>query len=204
MSTGEVMGDLLGFSSETTPRKIRSKRDKRGKDGADSGSGANPLAPGIGGRIQHGRPGQIFTRLERCSAASALRWPRANSQDRSTTTWPGRSRRARSGSRAHPAATNSAIADAVHLAATWLLTGQIFGPLAPTGRWLSPTDWVDNTFGYSTAVRSMAQQISTVWASSLPEEAKSMPACCCRSCRADGRHSVWFATGQALGWLWRC
>lgn len=48
---------------ETTPEDP-SGRDKRGKDGADSGSGANPLgAFGIGGEFNMADLGQIFTRL---------------------------------------------------------------------------------------------------------------------------------------------
>ena len=74
-----------------------------------------------------------------------------------------------------PAATNDAIRDAVHLAETWL-DGVTALPAGTTRTvaW-TPTDWVDNTLEtWKRLCDPMAQQIATVWATALPEEAKNM------------------------------
>lgn len=74
-----------------------------------------------------------------------------------------------------PAATATAVGDAVHLAETWLngVTALPAGTTAAVA-W-TPVDWVDNTLGtWQRLCDPMAEQISTVWASALPEEAKSM------------------------------
>ncbi|EUA33566.1 hypothetical protein I552_4342 [Mycobacterium xenopi 3993] len=80
-----------------------------------------------------------------------------------------------------PASTNSAVADAVHLAETWLdgVTAIPAGTIKAVA-W-TPTDWVDHTLEtWKRLCDPMAQQISTVWAAALPEEAKNMAGPCCR------------------------
>ena len=69
----------------------------------------------------------------------------------------------------------AAIADAVHLAETWL-DGATALPAGTTKAvaW-TPNDWIDNTLDtWKRLCDPVAEQISTVWASALPEEAKSM------------------------------
>ena len=69
----------------------------------------------------------------------------------------------------------SAVADAVHLAETWL-DGATALPAgtSKTSAW-TPNDWIDNTLDtWKRLCDPVAQQISTVWASALPEEAKGM------------------------------
>lgn len=117
------MGDLpFGFSSGDDPPEDPSGRDKRGKDGADSGSGANPLgAFGIGGEFNMADLGQIFTRLGEMFGGVGTAMAAGK------TSGPVNYDLARQVASSSigfiapiPAATNSAIADAVHLADTWL------------------------------------------------------------------------------------
>jgi putative hydrolase len=103
-----------------------------------------------------------------------------------------------------PATTTSAIADAVHLADTWLdgATALPAGTTKAVG-W-SPNDWVDNTLGtWKRLCDPMAQQISTVWASSLPEEAKGMAGPLMAMMSQMGGMAFGSQLGQALGRLSR-
>lgn len=103
-----------------------------------------------------------------------------------------------------PATTNSAIADAVHLAETWLdgATALPAGTAKAVG-W-TPADWVDNTLGtWKRLCDPMAQQISTVWAASLPEEAKSMAGPLLQMMSQMGGMAFGSQLGQALGRLSR-
>ena len=103
-----------------------------------------------------------------------------------------------------PATTNSAIADAVHLADTWLdgATALPAGTTKAVG-W-SPSDWVDNTLEtWKRLCDPMAEQISTVWASSLPEEAKSMAGPLLSMMSQMGGMAFGSQLGQALGRLSR-
>src|SRR6202012_3604937 len=96
------------------------------------------------------------------------------------------------------------IGDAVHLAETWL---DGVTPL-PAGTskaeaW-RPNDWVDNTLEtWKRLCDPMAQQISTVWASSLPEEAKSMAGPLMAMMSQMGGMAFGSQLGQALGRLSR-
>jgi putative hydrolase len=103
-----------------------------------------------------------------------------------------------------PAATNQAIADAVHLAETWLdgATALPAGTSKAVG-W-SPGDWVDNTLAtWKQLCDPMAEQIATVWASSLPEEAKSMAGPLMSMMSQMGGMAFGSQLGQALGRLSR-
>jgi putative hydrolase len=103
-----------------------------------------------------------------------------------------------------PASTNKAIADAVHLAETWLdgATALPAGTSKAVG-W-SPNDWVDNTLEtWKRLCDPMAEQISTVWASSLPEEAKSMAGPLLAMMSQMGGMAFGSQLGQALGRLSR-
>jgi putative hydrolase len=103
-----------------------------------------------------------------------------------------------------PASTSKAIADAVHLAETWLdgATALPAGTTKAVG-W-SPGDWVDNTLQtWKRLCDPMAEQIATVWASSLPEEAKGMAGPLLAMMSQMGGMAFGSQLGQALGRLSR-
>ena len=197
------MADLpFGFSGGNDP-----ERDKHGKKDPDPGSGpSDPLgAFGIGGDFGMGDLGQIFTQLGQMFSNAG------------TVTAGGKStgpvnydlaRQVASNSIGFvapiPAATNQAIADAVHLAETWLdgATALPAGTTKAVG-W-SPTDWVDNTLEtWKRLCDPMAEQIATVWASSLPEEATSMAGPLLAMMSQMGGMAFGSQLGQALGRLSR-
>jgi putative hydrolase len=199
VGTVEGMPDVpFGFSPEEDP-----DRDKHGKD-PESGSGAsNPF--GMGGDFAMGDLGQIFTQLgQMFSNAGTM-----TAGD--TTSGPVNYELARQVASSSigfvapvPATTNSAIADAVHLADTWLdgVTALPAGASKAVG-W-SPSDWVDNTLEtWKRLCDPMARQISTVWASSLPEEAKSMAGPLMAMMSQMGGMAFGSQLGQALGRLSR-
>lgn len=103
-----------------------------------------------------------------------------------------------------PATTNSAIADAVHLAETWLNGATALPAGTTTAVGWSPSDWVDNTLGtWKRLCDPMAQQISTVWSSSLPDEAKNMAGPLLSMMSQMGGIAFGSQLGQALGRLSR-
>jgi putative hydrolase len=164
------MADLpFGFSAGDDPPNDESGRHKPGKKDPDSGS-SDPF--GLGGDFDVADLGQIFTRLGQMfsGAGTVVASGPVNYE---------LARQLASNSIGFvppiPAATNSAIADAVHLAETWL-DGVTALPAGTTKAvaW-SPNDWVDNTLEtWKRLCDPMAQQISTVWAAALPEEAKGL------------------------------
>ena len=98
--------------------------------------------------------------------------------------------------------TASAIADAVRLAETWL-DGATALPAGTTKAvaW-TPNDWIDNTLDtWKRLCDPVAQQISTVWASALPEEAKSMAGPLLSMISQMGGMAFGSQLGQALGRL---
>jgi len=103
-----------------------------------------------------------------------------------------------------PESTTSAIADAVRLADTWL-DGATALPAgtAKTSAW-TPNDWIDNTLDtWKRLCDPVAQQISTVWASALPDEAKSMAGPLLSMISQMGGMAFGSQLGQALGRLSR-
>ncbi|MCV6985395.1 zinc-dependent metalloprotease [Mycobacterium shinjukuense] len=173
MSTVDVMGDLpFGFSTGEDP-----ERDKRGKSDPEPGSGSGPFGVfGISGEFDMADLGQIFTRLGEMFGGVGTAMAAGKSSGPVNYDL---ARHVASGSIGSvapiPETTHSAIADAVHLAETWLdgATALPAGTTKAVG-W-TPTDWVDNTLAvWQRLCDPMAGQVSTVWASSLPEEAKSM------------------------------
>jgi putative hydrolase len=195
------MADLpFGFSSEDDP-------DKREKKDPDSGSGASdPLgAFGMSGDFSMGDLGQIFTQLGQMfsSAGTVMAGGKTSGPVNYEL-----ARRVASSSIGFvapiPASTDAAIADAVHLAETWLdgATALPAGTSKAVG-W-SPTDWVDNTLEtWKRLCDPMAQQISTVWASALPEEAKNMAGPLLAMMSQMGGMAFGSQLGQALGRLSR-
>ena len=203
MSTVEGMADLpFGFSSGEDP-----ERDKRKKD-PDSGSGS-----GDSGRTRSAWPvdfdmsdlGQIFTRLgEMFSGAGNVM---AGGKQSGPVNYD-LARQLASNSIGFvapvPEKTSAAIADAVHLAETWL-DGVTALPAGTTKSvaW-TPNDWIDNTLDtWKRLCDPVAEQISTVWASALPEEAKSMAGPLLSMMSQMGGMAFGSQLGQALGKLSR-
>lgn len=200
MSTVGGMADLpFGFSSGEDP-------DKHGKKDPDSGSGSSdPFAAfGMGGEFGMGDLGQIFTHLGQMFS-NAGNMPAGGGSGPVNYDLARRVASSSIGFVAPvPATTNSAIADAVHLAETWLdgVTALPAGTAKAVG-W-TPTDWVDNTLEtWKRLCDPMAQQISTVWASSLPEEAKGMAGPLMAMMSQMGGMAFGSQLGQALGRLSR-
>lgn len=196
------MADLpFGFSSGEDP-----ERDKHGKNDPESGSGAsNPLgAFGMSGDFSMGDLGQIFTQLGQMFSNAGT----ATAGGQSGPVNYELARQVASSSIGFvapiPASTTSAIGDAVRLADTWLdgVTPLPSGATKAVG-W-SPSDWVDNTLAtWKRLCDPMAQQISSVWAQSLPEEAKSMAGPLMAMMSQMGGMAFGSQLGQALGRLSR-
>jgi putative hydrolase len=187
----------FGFSAGDDP-----DRDKRNKHDPESGSGsADPF--GFGGDFDMADLGQIFTRLgQMFSGAGTV--PAAGKNSGPVNYELARQLASTSiGFVAPvPAATSSAVTDAVHLAETWL-DGVTSLPAGTTRAvaW-SPTDWVDNTLDtWKRLCDPMAHQISTVWASALPEEAKGMAGPLMSMMSQMGGMAFGSQLGQALGRL---
>src|SRR3954454_3574016 len=101
-----------------------------------------------------------------------------------------------------PEKTSAAIADAVRLAETWL-DGATPLPAGTTKAvaW-TPTDWIDNTLDtWKRLCDPVAEQISTAWASALPEEARSMAGPLLSMMTQMGGMAFGSQLGQALGKL---
>ncbi len=189
------MADLpFGFSGGDDP-----EREKREKN--DPNSGANPF--GFGGDFDMANLGQLFTRLGEMfgGVGSAM----SSGKDAGPVNYD-LARQVATSSIGFiapiPATTNSAIADAVHLAETWLngATALPEGTTRAVG-W-SPSDWVENTLGtWKRLCDPMAGQISSVWAQSLPEEAKSMAGPLLQMMSQMGGIAFGSQLGQALARL---
>jgi putative hydrolase len=195
------MADLpFGFSPEDDP-----DRGKRGENDPDSGSGsADPFGLGaLGDNFDMADLGQIFTRLGQMFSGAG------NAMASGGTSGPVNYELARKLASSSigfvapiPDATNSAIRDAVHLAETWL-DGAAALPAGTTRAvaW-TPNDWVDNTLGtWKRLCDPMAQQIATVWAESLPDEAKSTAGPLLSMMSQLGGMAFGSQLGQALGRL---
>lgn len=201
MGTVDIMADLpFGFSAGDDP-----ERDK-GKNDPNSGSEANPFgAFGMGGNFDMADLGQIFTRLGEMfgGVGSAM----ASGKDSGPVNYD-LARQVASSSIGFvapiPATTSSAIADAVHLAETWLNGATALPAGTSKSVAWSPSDWVDNTLQtWKRLCDPMAQQISSVWVSSLPEEAKSMAGPLLSMMSSMGGMAFGSQLGQALGRLSR-
>jgi putative hydrolase len=193
------MADLpFGFSADDDP-----DRDKRGKD-PNSGDGpGRPDPSGMGGDFDVADLGQLFSRLGQMfsGAGSAM-----SSGNASGPVNYDLARQLATSSigfvKPIPAATSTAISDAVRLADTWLdgATALPAGTTKAVG-W-TPQDWVDNTLEtWKRLCDPMAQQISSVWASALPEEAKAMAGPLLSMMSQMGGMAFGSQLGQALATL---
>jgi putative hydrolase len=197
------MADLpFGFSGGEDP-----DRDKRGENDPDTGSGsADPFGLGaLGGNFDIADLGQIFTRLGQMFSGAG--GSMTSGGDSGPVNYE-LARKLASSSIGFVApvsdATNSAIRDAVHLAETWLdgVTSLPAGT-SKTVAW-TPNDWVDNTLEtWKRLCDPMAQQIATVWAEALPDEAKSMAGPLLSMMSQMGGMAFGSQLGQALGRLSR-
>jgi putative hydrolase len=188
------MADLpFGFSSGDDP----DKRDK-----GDKGEGAqNPFGFG-GGDFNVGDLGQLFSKLGEMfsGAGSAMATGGGGAVNYDLA------RKLASSSIGFTApvseSTTKAVADAVHLADTWL-DGATSLPAGATksAAW-TPQDWVDNTLGtWKRLCDPMAEQVSSVWSTSLPEEAKAMAGPLMAMMTQMGSMAFGSQLGQALGRL---
>lgn len=198
------MADLpFGFSAGDDP-----ERDKR-KNDPDSGSegAGDPFGMGFkgGSEFDMSQLGQIFSKLGEMfsGAGSAMAGGKqsgpvnydlarqlASSQIGFVTPVPEK--------------TTAAIADAVRLAETWLdgVTALPAGTSKAVA-W-TPTDWIDNTLEtWKRLCDPVAEQISTVWVSALPDEARTMAGPLLAMMTQMGGMAFGSQLGQALGKLSR-
>ncbi|WP_238997524.1 zinc-dependent metalloprotease, partial [Mycolicibacterium sp. CBMA 361] len=101
-----------------------------------------------------------------------------------------------------PEQTSAAISDAVHLAETWL-DGVTPLPAGTTRAvaWTA-SDWLDNTLNtWKRLCDPVAEQLSSVWASALPDEAKAMAGPLMAMMSQMGGMAFGSQLGQALGTL---
>ena len=174
--------------------------DKRKKD-PESGSGADPFGFG-GGQFDMGDLGQIFSKLgEMFSGAGNV----MGGQQSGPVNYD-LARQLASSSIGFvnpvPEKTSGAVADAVRLAETWL-DGVTPLPAGTTRTvaW-TPGEWVDNTLNtWKRLCDPVAEQISNVWVSALPEEAKGMAGPLLAMMSQMGGMAFGSQLGQALGKL---
>jgi putative hydrolase len=186
----------FGFSTGDDPDP-----DKPGKNPDEGGDDTRPNPFG-GGGFDVADLGEIFTRLgQMFSGAGAMGGAKASGPVNYDL-----ARQLASSSIGFaapiPAGTTSAVADAVRLAETWL-DGATALPAGTTKAvaW-TPNDWIDNTLDtWKRLCDPMAEQISTVWASALPEEAKAMAGPLLSMMSQMGGMAFGSQLGQALGTL---
>ncbi len=201
VSTVGDMADLpFGFSSGDDPERDKNKKDPY----PGSGPGGDPFGSGFGGgEFDMSQLGQIFSKLgEMFSGAGGA-------MASGTSTGPVNYDLARQLASSSigfvapvPEKTTAAITDAVHLAETWL-DGATPLPAGTTRAvaW-TPTDWIDNTLDtWKRLCDPVAEQLSTVWAEALPEEAKAMAGPLMAMMSQMGGMAFGSQLGQALGKL---
>ncbi|MCF6385366.1 zinc-dependent metalloprotease [Mycobacterium sp. MBM] len=193
MGTVDAMADLpFGFSHGDDPDPDKRKKDPAG----------DPFGLG-GGGFDMSDLGQIFTRLgEMFSGTGAM----AGGGQQSGPVNYDLARQLATSSIGFvapvPESTSAAIADAVRLAETWL-DGATALPAGTTRTvaW-TPTDWLDNTLDtWKRLCDPVAEQISTVWASALPQEAQAMAGPLLAMMSQMGGMAFGSQLGQALGKL---
>lgn len=209
MSTVVGMADLpFGFSAGNDPDRDKDKKDPdpgSGPGNSGPGPGSDPFGLGMGGaNFDMGDLGQIFTKLGEMfsGAGSAMGGTQSGPVNYDLA------RQLASNSIGFvapvPEKTTGAVADAVRLAETWL-DGVTPLPAGTTRSvaW-TPSDWLDNTLDtWKRLCDPVAEQISSVWASALPEEAKSMAGPLLAMMSQMGGMAFGSQLGQALGKLSR-
>ena len=195
------MADVpFGFSSGDDP----GKRDKG--EGSDPG-GANPFGFG-GGDFNVGDLGQLFSKLGEMfsGAGSTMAGGGGGAVNYELA------RKLASSSIGFTApvseSTTKAVADAVHLADTWLDGATALPAGATRSAAWTPQDWVDNTMAtWKRLCDPMAEQISTVWSTTLgqggPPEIAAMAGPLMAMMTQMGSMAFGSQLGQALGRLSR-
>ena len=191
------MADLpFGFSHGDDPDPDKRKKDPE--------SGGDPFGMG-GSEFDMSQLGQIFSRLgEMFSGAGGVMTGGKQSGPVNYDLARQLASSAIGFVAPVPEKTSAAIADAVHLAETWL-DGATALPAGTTKAvaW-TPNDWIDNTLEtWKRLCDPVAEQISTVWASALPEEAKNMAGPLLAMMSQMGGMAFGSQLGQALGKLSR-
>lgn len=190
------MADLpFGFNSGDDPDRDKPKKDP------DSAAGADPFGFG-GAGFDMSDLGQIFSKLgEMFSGAGGM----AGGTQSGPVNYD-LARQLASSSigfvKPIPEQTTSAISDAVRLAETWL-DGATPLPAGTTRAvaW-TPSDWIDNTLDtWKRLCDPVAQQMASVWASTLPEEARAMAGPLMAMMSQMGGMAFGSQLGQALGTL---
>ena len=188
------MADLpFGFSAGDDPDRNDPNKDR------NAGAG-NPFGAGAGFNMAD--LGQIFTQLGQMFSGAGN--PMAGGSGSAVNYDLARQLASKSiGFTAPvPAGTASAIADAVRLAETWL-DGATALPAGTTKAeaW-TPEQWVNETLNtWKRLCDPVAEQISAVWVSALPEEAKGMAGPLMAVMNQMGGMAFGSQLGQALGTL---
>ena len=183
------MADVpFGFSSGDDPDRDKSGKDRSpggdpfGFGGADLGqifSKLGEMFSGAGSAMAGGKGGAVNYDLARKLASSSIGFSAPVSES-----------------------TGKAVADAVHLADTWLDGATALPAGATKSVAWTPQDWVDNTMGtWKRLCDPMAEQVSTVWTQSLPEEAKAMAGPLMAMMTQMGSMAFGSQLGQALARL---
>lgn len=190
------MADLpFGFNSGDDPDRDKPKKDP------DSAAGADPFGFG-GAGFDMSDLGQIFSKLgEMFSGAGGMA---GGTQSGPVNYDLARQLASSSIGFVKPISeqTTSAISDAVRLAETWL-DGATPLPAGTTRAvaW-TPSDWIDNTLDtWKRLCDPVAQQMASVWASTLPEEARAMAGPLMAMMSQMGGMAFGSQLGQALGTL---
>lgn len=191
----------FGFSAGDDP-----ERDKRKKD-PDQGSGADPFGMGFqgGSEFDMSQLGQIFSKLGEMFSGAGGAMAAGKQSGPVNYDLARQLASSQIGFVAPvPEKTSAAIADAVHLAETWLdgVTALPAGTSKAVA-W-TPTDWIDNTLEtWKRLCDPVAEQISTVWVSALPDEARTMAGPLLSMMTQMGGMAFGSQLGQALGKLSR-
>ncbi|MGP4055566.1 zinc-dependent metalloprotease [Mycobacterium sp. 4D054] len=191
------MADLpFGFSAGDDPDRDKPKKDPN--SGGDPFGGAFP-----GGEFDMSQLGQIFSKLGEMFSGAGTSMAGGKSAGPVNYDLARQLASSSIGFVAPvPEQTASAITDAVRLAETWLdgVTPLPAGTVR-TAAW-TPTDWIDNTMEtWKRLCDPVAEQISTVWAQALPEEAKAMAGPLLSMMSQMGGMAFGSQLGQALGTL---
>ncbi len=200
-----AMADVpFGFSPGDDPDP-RDKGGKGGKDDrGDDRAGQDPFGFG-GGDFNVADIGQLFSKLgEMFSGAGSAMAGGAGAGPVNYDL----ARKLASSSIGFTApvseSTSKAVADAVHLADTWLDGATALPAGATKSAAWTPQDWVDNTLPtWKRLCDPMAEQISSVWSASLPEEARAMAGPLMAMMTQMGSMAFGSQLGQALGRLSR-
>lgn len=205
MGTVEPMADLpFGFSGSDDPDRDTPKPDPTPGPNPDDPFGFG-AGSGAGGKFNMADLGQIFTRLGQMFSGAGAAMPGGAASGPVNYDLARQLAANAIGFVAPiPAETGSAVADAAHLAETWL-DGATALPAGTTKAvaW-TPTDWIDNTLNtWKRLCDPVAAQIAAVWAAALPEEARTMAGPLLSMMSQMGGMAFGSQLGQALGKLSR-